>query len=146
MNSEDIQFTISDQLFFATLLMEIRGKTISYSTYIKKMTNSEEKKLIEALEELWKINEHSEENLKKIDRINEDLEKIRSKRMEGVAIRARVRWIDKGEKATNYFCNLENRNYTNRTVSFLEKQTEETIYKQEDILKEVTNFYSNLYK
>ena len=89
---------------------------------------------------------NTEENLKEIDKIQEDLEKIRSKRMEGVAIRARVRWIDKGEKPTNYFCNLENRNYTNRMVSFLEKQTGETLYKQEDILKEVTDFYSNLYK
>nr|XP_034320385.1 uncharacterized protein LOC105331900 isoform X1 [Crassostrea gigas] len=33
---DNIQFTISDQLFLDTLLMEIRGKTISYSTYIKK--------------------------------------------------------------------------------------------------------------
>lgn len=30
-NFEDIQFTILDQLFFETLLIEIRGKTISYS-------------------------------------------------------------------------------------------------------------------
>ena len=32
----EIQFTINDQLFLETLLMEIRGKTISYSSFKKK--------------------------------------------------------------------------------------------------------------
>ena len=49
--------------------------------------------------------------------------------MEGVTIRTRVRVINKGEKATSYFCNLKNNNHINRTVRFLEKQTGETIYK-----------------
>lgn len=31
----EIQFTINDQLFLETLLMEIRGKTISHSSFIK---------------------------------------------------------------------------------------------------------------
>lgn len=35
---DNIQFTISDQLFLNNLLIEIRGKTISYSAYIKKRT------------------------------------------------------------------------------------------------------------
>ena len=99
-----------------------------------------------ALEELGKLNDHSDENLKEIEKIKEDLEGIRCKRMEGVAVRARTRWIDKGEKATSYFCNLESRNFTNRTVSFLEKQSGEILDKQEDILNEVTNFYSKLYE
>ena len=66
--------------------------------------------------------------------------------MEVVAVRTRSQSIDKGEKATKYFCSLESRNYINRTVSFLEKQTGEIIHKQEDILTEVTDFYSKLYK
>ena len=41
----DIQYTISDQLFFETLLNEIRGKTISYSTYIKRERVKQEKNL-----------------------------------------------------------------------------------------------------
>ena len=35
-SNTDIQFTINDQLFLETVLMEVRGKTISYSCYIKK--------------------------------------------------------------------------------------------------------------
>lgn len=32
----EIQFTINDQYFLETLLMEIRSKTISYASYSKK--------------------------------------------------------------------------------------------------------------
>ena len=35
-SNEEIQFTINDQLFLDTLLMELRGKCISYASYIKK--------------------------------------------------------------------------------------------------------------
>ena len=39
----DIQFSISDQLFLETLSMEIRGKTISFSAYKKKQREQQEK-------------------------------------------------------------------------------------------------------
>lgn len=42
---DNIQFIISDQSFLDTLLMEIRGKSISYSTYKKKKTTEREKQL-----------------------------------------------------------------------------------------------------
>ena len=35
--NSDIQFTINDQLFLETLLMKIRGKTISYTSYKKNL-------------------------------------------------------------------------------------------------------------
>ena len=38
---DELQLTINDQLFLETLLMEIRGKSISYATYKKKLTNKE---------------------------------------------------------------------------------------------------------
>lgn len=42
-DDNNIQFIISDQSFLDTLLMEIRGKSISYSTYKKKKTAEREK-------------------------------------------------------------------------------------------------------
>jgi exonuclease III len=48
MNSnENAIFTINDQLFLEVLLMEIRGKTISYSSYFKKEINKTETNLNE---------------------------------------------------------------------------------------------------
>lgn len=44
-DENNIQFIISDQSFLDTLLMEIGGNTISYSTYKKKKTAELEKQL-----------------------------------------------------------------------------------------------------
>ena len=43
-NENDLQLTISYQLFLETLLMEIHGKTISYSSYKKKKKKKQTKK------------------------------------------------------------------------------------------------------
>ena len=43
--NNDIQFTINDQLFMDILLTEIRGKSISYSSFKKKKLNEREKEL-----------------------------------------------------------------------------------------------------
>ena len=48
----EIQFVINEQLFLETLLMEIGGKTISYSAYKKKKNNDLETKLCEQIKEL----------------------------------------------------------------------------------------------
>jgi len=54
--NSDILFTVNDQLFFETLLMEIRGKTISYSTFKKKQTDRTEQHLIEEINKLEENN------------------------------------------------------------------------------------------
>ena len=43
--NNDIQFIIKDQLFMDILLTEIRGKSISYSSFKKKKLNEREKEL-----------------------------------------------------------------------------------------------------
>ena len=54
----EIQLLIEDDLFFDVLLMKIRGKTISYSSYKKRMNEDKETKLIEEIQVL-----ESEENI-----------------------------------------------------------------------------------
>ena len=41
---EEIQFTINDQLFLDTLLMQIRGKLISYSSHKRKRNRIQRKR------------------------------------------------------------------------------------------------------
>ena len=76
----------------------------------------------------------------------EELENVRKEKIKGIIIRSRVKWAEEGEKPTKYFCNLESRNYINKTISRIEKDNGQTITKQEDILNEVKKFYENLYK
>ena len=142
---DEINFNISDQLFFETLLMEIRGKTISYASHKKKVENEKEKSLNEKLADMESNNSMLEEDVLELERIRQELEQIRKKRVEGIAVRCRANWINEGEKPTRYFCNLENRNFVNKTVSFLEKPSGDVIEEQSEILKEVEMFYTSLY-
>lgn len=61
-------------------------------------------------------------------------------------IRSRARWIEEGEKPSKYFCNLESRNYLNKTIKKIELEGTGTIYEQTEILDEVKIYYETLYK
>ena len=97
----DIQFLISDQLFLETLLMEIRGKTLSFSAYKKKQREQQEKKLIADIETL-ENNQNVELDTVETKKI--ELENIRKEKLQGIIIRSRVKWAEEGEKPTRYFC------------------------------------------
>ena len=141
-NSE-IQFSINDQLFLEVLLMEIRGKTISYSSYKKKQTDNTEKKLISEITELEKQNDT---NCPTLDEKRKSLQDIRTKKLEGLMIRSRAIWVDQGEKVTKYFCNLENRNYVSKCMPNLIKEDGSTTTSEKEVLNETKDFYEKLYK
>ena len=143
---KDVQFNISDQLFFETLLMEIRGKTISYASHKQKTDREKETNLNEKVRNLEKNQTISDEQVLELERIKHELEQLRKKKIEGIAVRCRDTWINEGKKPTHYFCNLENRNFINKTVSFLEKNDGQVIDDQADILKEAEQFYISLYE
>ena len=102
----EIQFLISDQLFLETLLMELRGKSISYSSYKKKQHENDLIKEIEVVEQSL-----TEENVETIEMLREELRTIRKAKMQGYLIRSRAQIIEDDEKPTNYFCNLEKHHY-----------------------------------
>ena len=78
---EELQFVISAQLFLETVMMEIRGKSISYASYKKKTKNMYEQNLIEQIQ-------HLEDNLSE----------SREEKMKGYLIRSRANNIENGEK------------------------------------------------
>ena len=51
---EQLRFSISDQLFFDILLIEISGKTIAYTSYKKKIEINRENVLLEEINKLEK--------------------------------------------------------------------------------------------
>lgn len=141
--NEQIQFMISDQLFFETLLLEIRGKSISYASYKKKHENNQEHEIIQKIQELE--SNISENSLFQIEELKTQLQDIRNKKIDGMMIRSRVNWIQNGEKGSRFFCNLEKRNFVDKSMGFLENENGDIISEQKNILKEVKNFYQNLY-
>ena len=73
--------------------MNIRGKSISFSAYKKKTTDSKEKNLIEDIASLEKQNIHNTDSL---ETKKTELENIRKIKMQGQFIRSRyqnVMWM-----------------------------------------------------
>ena len=71
-----LRFSISDQLFFDILLMEIRGKTIAYTSYKKKMVINRENVL---LEEINTLEKETVINFELLDKKRNELQDIRNK-------------------------------------------------------------------
>ena len=141
-NDSEILFTISDQLFLEMLLLEIRGKTISYSSFLQKQKNNKEKELIE---EISMLEAQNEINNTILQEKKTELQEIRKKKLEGSLVRSRAKWIDQGEKTSRYFCNLENRNYISKCMPNLWKTDGTKTETEEEIINETKVFYESLY-
>ena len=138
---DQLTLTIDDQLFLEILLLEIRGKCISYSSYKRKELNKKEEQLINEL----KILEQQEEDINLIEEKKRELFIIRQKKLDGMIIRSKAKWIQDGEKNSRYFCNLEKRYYTDKYMNVLEQSNGEIICDIDQITNEVKTFYQSLY-
>ncbi|KAJ8036450.1 LINE-1 reverse transcriptase-like [Holothuria leucospilota] len=116
----EIQFVISDQLFFEMLLCNIRGRSVSFSSYKKRSENNREKYLINELDRIDPCYHESEDTRTYIDQLNHELEVIRDKKLQGCLVRARADWVEHGEKPPKFFLNLEKRNYVSKIINHLE--------------------------
>ena len=143
-HDDNTEFQIDDQLLFEVILMQIRSVTISYATFKKRNEKNREESLIKDVESLEK--NYTRENEEGLKTNEKELQDLRKKKMEGMLIRSRARWIGEGEKVSKYFCNLEKRHYTSKIIRKIEKQDGTIVTEQDDIVKETKYFYDHLYK
>ena len=147
---KNVKFKIDDQMFWEMLKLEIRAKTISYSSYKKKKTLSEEKKLGEDIERLYCLIEDCDQdqqliNLKKdLQNKQDEYESIRVEKKKSAMFRAKCKYYELGEKPTRYFFSLEKHNYVSKTITRLNVNGK-IITDPKDILAEQRNFYKELY-
>ena len=143
--NNELEFSVNDQLFFESLLLEIRGKTISYASYKKRKDEAEERKLIKEIEELETKLNLDQEKMIRLEENKLALQEIRENKLRGAIIRSRINWLQNGEKPSRYFTNLENRNFRAKRMLFLEQENGNIIYDQNELLEETKTFYENLY-
>ena len=145
---EKIHYQISDQLLLEVLLMEIRQQTMKYGAKKKKERTEKEKELenkIRQIEELLNSNiSEATELFIELEKYKSELQKHREKVLEGVITRSRTRWYGEGEKPTRYFCNLEKRNYINKTIKEIDVEGRR-IRSQAEIIDEQKKFYEKMY-
>ena len=141
------EYTLSDKMLFEIIKMGIRGKTISYCAARKKTLNQQENNLDQTIDRLHSIysKDPSEINLTNLTKAQNDLKILREKKIDGIMIRAKARWHLEGERNSKYFCQLEKKNFIEKTIPKLIKDNGETVTDQEDILKEQKEYYKKLY-
>ena len=96
--------------------MMIRGETIKYSSYKKKMMIEEEKQLEKDIQNIErkitnKLTEISENDINKLEEKNNALADLRKAKMEGVMLRSRCRYEDLGEKTLCLFFKLRKQKF-----------------------------------
>ena len=141
---QNIQLTLADDMFLETLLLRIWGESIKYGAYKKRSNINFEKSLASEIEKLESGNSDTDFELLELKR--QELIEYRQKAMQGHLIRSRSQWVAEGEKPSKYFCALEQGNYLDKTIKYLQKKDQSYTRDQKEILNEVKNFYANLFK
>ena len=113
---------------------------------LKKQTNNREKQLIADIESI-----ESDENVRCIHsnllaHKKSELRNLRESKVKGEAIRSQALWLMEGEKPSSFFCNLEQRNFVEKTFKKLQDKEGHCITTQGDILKETEKFYTKLFQ
>ena len=71
--------------------------------------------------------------------------RFNQKKTEGIIFRAKLQWVEQGEKNTKYFLNLEKQNYNLKYIKKLITNETTAFIKPNEILEEERQFYRNLY-
>jgi exonuclease III len=126
---------------------EIRHHTITYSKKKAKLKreyeNNLHKQFLEASDAFNMEANHN--NLQKLEEIKQKIEDINASKTEGAFIRSKAEHVEKNERSTAYFLNIEKRNYKMKHIKKLNISEIETITDPVAILDEELRFYSNLY-
>lgn len=99
----ELQFAINNQLFLDTLLIELRGKSIYYSSHIKKQCNEKENTLITNITKLEQ-DLNSEKKIEKLESMKTDLYDLTKEKIKGTVIRSRAINIVEGETNKIFLC------------------------------------------
>ena len=131
--------------------MEIRGLTIAYSKNKAKRQRKRESDVQTRLEELEErisdstSDEFINKALNEKEILKQQLLLFYEEKANGLMIRSKTRWTEKGEKPTKYFFNLEKRNYSRKKIAELELVNGKHLHETDEIMKEIENFYRDLY-
>ena len=144
--SDNLQYTISDDLFLETLLLRVRGETIKFSSNRKKKQDKLEKDLLKDIESLENNENTFTESSDLLEDKKSELEDLRKAKVKGHMARTRLQWLHEAEKPSRFFCNLERKQYIEKTIKKLKLPDGSCLTDQYKILDEVKGFYGSLFQ
>ena len=128
------------------LKFKIKTSSITYSKKLAQERKKREEELnFKYQDALNKFQENPSEITRlEMDKFKNGLETLYDERVEGIAVRARARWHEHGEKSSKYFLNLEKRNNIKKHIRKLYLNASFSTDPFE-ILNAETLFYSKRY-
>ena len=130
--------------------LKFQVKTKSIQCFVSKKKDQENrlqlyewklKRLLNKIQDNYKIFS-DESNQQEIYRIQEEIDKILDKKVQGAIICSRVDWHLYGEKPSSYFFKLEKYNYTRKNRYCIIKLNRDLTTDPKEILIEQHNFYA----
>ena len=145
---EEFKEVVDKRALWDLLKYKIRQFTIKYS---KMKARSRKANLIDLEGKLRCCTakcdaEPSIENIKELECLQADYDKLYDYITQGAIIRSRVNWYEKGEKNNKYFLNLEKSNKKKSCVRKIFMSDGKLTTNPPKIMSELESFYSNLYK
>lgn len=126
----------------------IKHETINYCKMKSKLVPSEIQILERELEMEYADIDNREINISaKLDALEQRLNVLYDEKAKASQIRARINWVESGEKNTNFFLGLEKQRQKKVCIRELKKKNGEILSApSNDVLHEVEECYSTLYK
>ena len=125
------------------ILLKIRGSCISYTSFEKEEETRLENEIMSIIKYLeYNLNEN---NVHQLEEKRQELTKLRRKKVEGMTVRTRAKWIYEGEQNSKYFCNLEKIHFVQKAMCLIQKDDDDIIHDSNLITQENKAFYENLY-
>ncbi len=84
--------------------------------------------------------------LQEIGELKQELEDLDAKVVDGIIVRARLRWAEKGERSNKYFLGLEKRNGRKKQCKKLILDDDVEVTNPSQILRLQSDFYEKIYK
>lgn len=87
------------------------------------------------------FNDHN----RQISRLNDEIDKIITKRTESAMMRCKAMWHEYAEKPSAYFHALEKRNYNKKTIHRIRNKEGEIVTDPDLVLEELNSYYEKLF-
>ena len=143
----EIDFIIEKELFWEVLQAQLRNLLMTYAANKKRKERERESKLTKEILEMEKVlaQEIGNKNWTQTLRNKKmELEEIREHKLKGALVRSRWQTSQLGEKPSNSFLNLENKNFISKHIREI-KDGNKLINDPKQILEEMRKFYEKLF-
>lgn len=100
---------------------------------------------IEAQIKLIELKPSNEINMNYKRLLEREIDMYYTEKCKGAYIRSRATWIEKGEKSTSYFYNLEKKHQSNNNINQIRDENDTVHTDNDNIMKCLYTFYNSLY-